>query len=479
MNTRIMRMVLGTLSGLMLGACALDPHATAPRTGLPERYTADSQPLVSATADGSAQRFALGARAVPAWWEAYGSNALDDLVREGLDRSPSLASARGTLKAAREGLRAQVGESLFPQVDVGFDPSRQRALAIPVLPQQTLLYDVFALEAQGSYTFDFFGAALHADRALAAQVDQQSFQVDAARRDLAANIVSTTIAIAALDEEIEATTQMVALAEQSAQQTRDRHGLGAVSRGDAHLADLDAAGQAAALPALRAQLATLRHGQAVLLGRNPQDAPPPLQLADLKLPQEVPVSVPSALLGQRPDILGAAAALRAAANEADAAAAAMLPSLTLSASYGRGGFDWGTFTSPQGAIWSVGASLTQPLFHGGALRARKRQYQATYEAAAAQYRQTVLSAFQQVADRLATLDEDADTLRQAERAAEAARLADADMTLRYKLGSVPFSATLAAGRQYQNARVTLLRARAARLSDTALLFQAMGDPPAT
>jgi outer membrane protein TolC len=169
--------------------------------------------------------------------------------------------------------------------------------------------------------------------------------------------------------------------------------------------------------------------------------------------------------------------VRAAADEAGAAAASMFPSLTLSASYGRGGFDWSTFTSPAGAIWGVGASLTQPLFHGGALVARKHQYEATYDAAVAQYKQTVLAAFQNVADTLVSLDEDAHTLVQAERAAAAAHAAHQDTEARYRLGATAFYATLTAGQQYQNAQVQYVRARAARLADTAALFQAMGDPP--
>jgi outer membrane protein TolC len=156
----------------------------------------------------------------------------------------------------------------------------------------------------------------------------------------------------------------------------------------------------------------------------------------------------------------------------------MFPSLTLSASYGRGGFDWSTFTSPAGAIWSVGASLTQPLFHGGALVARKHQYEATHDAAVAQYKQTVLSAFQNVADTLVSLDEDANTLVQAQRAAAAAYSVQRDTESRYRLGATPFFATLTAGQQYQSANVQYVRARAARLADTAALFESMGDPPA-
>ena len=144
---------------------------------------------------------------------------------------------------------------------------------------------------------------------------------------------------------------------------------------------------------------------------------------------------------------------------------------------GRGGFDWSTFSSPAGAIWSVGASLTQPLFHGGALVARKHQYEATYDAAVSQYKQTVLTAFKNVADTLVSLDEDANTLTQAHRAEVAAHDTSSDTESRYKLGATPYFATLTAGQQYQSAHVQYIRARASRLTDTAALFDSMGDPP--
>ncbi len=152
----------------------------------------------------------------------------------------------------------------------------------------------------------------------------------------------------------------------------------------------------------------------------------------------------------------------------------MFPSLTLSAGYGRGGFDWSTFTSPAGAIWNVGASLTQPLFHGGALAARRRQYQATYDAAVAQYRQTVLAAFQHVADTLVSLEADASAYTQTQRAATAAQALRQDSEARYRLGSSPFYATLTAGQQALQSHVQYIQARAARLTDTAALFDAMG-----
>jgi NodT family efflux transporter outer membrane factor (OMF) lipoprotein len=214
----------------------------------------------------------------------------------------------------------------------------------------------------------------------------------------------------------------------------------------------------------------------VLLGRTPDAAPAPLSLEELRLPDRLPVAVPSELLHQRPDILAAEEAVRAGADAAGAATAAMFPSLTLSASFGHGGFDWSTFSSPAGAIWGVGASLTQPLFHGGALRARQREYQAAYEAAVAQYRQTVLAALSSVADTLVSLDEDAKEFDQTQRSADALKEIQQELEGRYAAGSASLYAVLGARSQYQNAYVTYVAARAARLTDSAALLDAMGNP---
>ena len=276
-----------------------------------------------------------------------------------------------------------------------------------MLPQQTFLENVFVADVKTSYTFDFFGAAVLADRALAQQVHQQALQFDSTRRALATNVVVAVIDAASLQAQVDETSELVALGERRAAQVAARYQQGSASHDESLAAAQDAANAAATLPALRGQALAVRHALAVLLGRMPDEAPPALELAELHLPDTVPLSIPSELLHQRPDILAAEAAVRAAADEAGAATASMFPSLTLSASYGRGGFDWSHFTSPAGAIWSVGASLTQPVFHGGALLARRRQYQATYEAAVSQYKQTVLSAFRTVADTLESLDEDA------------------------------------------------------------------------
>jgi NodT family efflux transporter outer membrane factor (OMF) lipoprotein len=471
------RSVLSLTWAAVLVGCVSAHPAASNLAASPEQYSAAGAMPTEATADDSTQRLNVGAKPVPDWWRLYQCEALDLLVDEGLAHSPSLAAAQATLKATHEQLRSQIGQNLFPNIDVGFAPSRQRALELPELSQPTFLYNVFALEAQASYRFDFFGASINADRALAHQVEQQSFQFDATRRALATNIVIATINAAVLQETVAANEALVALAEENAQQLAARERLGSASHDEALAAEVSAANLAATLPGLRAQLLAVRHAQAVLLGRSPDQAPLPLPLEALRVPEDVPVSVPSDLLHQRPDILAAEASMRAAANEAGAAAALLYPSFTLSAAYGRGGFDWSTFTSPAGAIWSVGATVTQPLFHGGALRAQKRQYARLYEASQSAYRQTVLAAFENVADTLASLEADADALDQSRRAADAALQTQSDTQARYRLGALPRVAALSASQQYESARALLARARGARLADTASLFQSMGEVP--
>jgi NodT family efflux transporter outer membrane factor (OMF) lipoprotein len=441
-----------------------------------QHYSVQAQPAELPSADRIAQNLSAGARPVPEWWTAYQSPELNELVEDGLKNSPTLAAAQSTLKAAREQLRSQVGGSELPSLDGAFTPGRVHSPGIPGVPQsQPLQFDTFSAVVSASYNFDFFGATRLANRALAGHVQQQAYELEATRRALATNIVRATINTAALAEQVAATERLVELGEQRAQDIAGRYKLGSATREEMSAAEQDAANAAATLPSLRAQALAVRHAQAVLLGRTPDQAPSTISLESLHLPESLPVSLPSDLLHQRPDILAAEAAVRAAADQAGAATADLFPSLKLSASYGRGGFDWSALTSPAGAISSVAGSLTQPLFHGGALMARKRQYQASYEASVSQYKQTVLSAFQNVADTLAALEEDASTVAQTKRAEVAAGDTRSDTESRYKLGATPFYATLTAGQQYQNAHVQYIRARASRLADTAALFDSMGD----
>ncbi|SMG02906.1 RND efflux system, outer membrane lipoprotein, NodT family [Burkholderia singularis] len=462
-----------------LAGCSLfAPSGAPPAMPSPAHYGALPLPEQTAAAQGVAQRFDVGAQPVPDWWKQYRSPALDALVDEGLRNSPTLAAVDKNLNAAREQLRAQVANSMLPSIDAGGQATRQRALSVPAFGPPTVLYNVFAGQLRASYTLDLFGAARFANRALGKRVDMSAYQLESARRSLAANIVSAAITASALDEQVTTAERLVALAREQANDTAARYRLGAVSHADMLNAQQNAASLEASLPPLRQQALSTRHALAVLLGRTPDQAPAALPLADLHLPENVPVVVPSTLLKARPDVRVAEAALQAAAAEVGAATAQLFPQLSLSASMGQAGFNWPAMLSGAGAIWSIGASLTQPLFHGGALLAQRRAARATYEAAVEQYKSTVLGAFQNVADSLAALEHDASALDASNRAAVAARGAFDDAAARVRLGALPPAAARASEQQWRNARLDEIRATSARLVDTARLFDAMGTPPA-
>ncbi|CAB3808297.1 efflux transporter outer membrane subunit [Paraburkholderia fynbosensis] len=465
------------LAACALGACSFGPSGEPPAMPQPAHYGAEAQPAQTAPAQGVTQQFVVGARAVPEWWKLYQSDALDALVDEGLRNSPTLAATDRSLAAAREQLRAQIGSSMLPTIDAGGQATRNRALAIPEIGPNTFLYNIFVGQLQAHYTFDLFGAARLADAALAARVNVQAYQFDAARRALAANIVTATITSAALHAQIDTTERLVTLANDQARDTQRRYALGAVSHADLLSAQQSAASLAASLPGLKQQWLSTRHALAVLLGRTPDGAPDDLDLARLHLPEQVPVVVPSELLRSRPDIRAADAAVKAAAADVGVATAQMFPSLSLSASMGQGGFSWPVALSGAGAIWSIGASLSQPLFHGGALLAQRRAAQATYDATISQYRQTVLAAFQNVADTLAALEHDAQALDSANVAARSAQGIFEETSGRYRLGALPIASTRSSEQQFRNAQLDEIRYTSARLTDTAALFQAMGNPP--
>lgn len=461
-------------AALALAGCAFAPPAKPPASPSPAHYTAEPTPGDSAKVDGVAQHFSLGERAVPEWWREYGSDTLNAWVDEGLRNNPSLASTKHTLDAAHQLLRAQIGAQMLPSLDAQAQSSRQRALGFPAFGPRTNLYDVYAGQLALSYNFDLFGATRHGIEQAAAQVDQQSYEFDAAKRALAANIVIAAINAASLDEQVRTTERLSKLAHDQADITERQHGLGAASQDDVLSLRQQAASVDTSLPPLRAQAQRARHALAVLMGRTPDQAPTNLTLADLHLPENVPVSVPSELLHQRPDVLAAEAAVHAASAQVGVATANLFPQISLSATLGSEGFKPSSLAS----VWSAGLSLTQPIFHGGELIAKRKAAIASYNAAISDYQQTVLNAFQNVADTLTALNQDALTLQAAQVQAEAAEQSFANADARYRLGGVSYPSMVLSEQHWQSAKLTEIQARASRLSDTAALFQAMGMPQA-
>ena len=464
---------LPLLASLALTACTMGPNADAPTMPQPAHYGVTATPAVAGPVNAQ-QRFVLGERLIPQWWQAFQNATLSAWVEEALRNNYTLTQAQHNLQGAREQLRAQIGESLLPSVDASVQSNRQRALGLPNATPQTNLYNTFAGQISASYTFDLFGVARYANSALAAQIDAQSYQLDAARRSDAANLVIAAVNSAALRAQVQATQQLIALADADVAEFQQRQRLGAASQDDVLAAQATAESLRTGLPTLLAQWQATRHALAVLMGRTPDAAPPDLELAELSLPPEIPVSIPSELLRQRPDILAADAALKVAGAEEAVATAELYPSLSISASFGQAGYTWPTAIGGAGAIWGIGSSLTQPLFHGGALQAKKRAAHDAFLAAQDNYRQTVLNAFQNVADSLSALTQDADTVQAAGRSRQHTEQSWHDAQRRLQLGAIAPSTVRANEKQFHNARLSEIRATAARLADTATLFQAMG-----
>ncbi|WP_429448722.1 efflux transporter outer membrane subunit [Paraburkholderia sp. 40] len=469
--------VMAVAVAIALTACTFGPNGAPPAMPSPAHYGAGAQPAKTVAAGGVAQQFDIGAVGVPQWWQLYRSDALNALVEEGLRNSPTLGAAQRTLAAAQQELRAQVGASTLPSIDAAAQVDRGRSPLVPGIGPSEVSYNFFAGQVLASYTFDLFGATRSANAASAARVDVQAYQLEAARRALAANIVGTTISVAALDRQIALTERLVAVARTVANEDQQRYALGSVSRAQALASTQDAASAAASLPALRQQRATALHALAVLMGRTPDNAPAVPDLDSLTLPEHVPVVVPSDLLRSRPDIQAADAAVKAAAADVGAATAQLFPSLSLTASMGRGGFSWPAVLSGAGGLWAIGASLSQPIFHGGALFAHRKASIDAYDAAVLNYKSTVLSAFQNVADSLAALDNDAQTLASTEAAAQAAEAGFDDTASRRRMGSLPSTAEHASEQRFLSAQIGAVRAASQRMNDTVALFQSMGELP--
>jgi NodT family efflux transporter outer membrane factor (OMF) lipoprotein len=231
----------------------------------------------------------------------------------------------------------------------------------------------------------------------------------------------------------------------------------------------------ASVPAMQKQLEQSRHALSALAGRFPSDrVQEDFELATLRLPQVLPVSVPSALVRQRPDVLSAESELHSASAQVGVAIANMLPQITLTGSQGGASTQFGQLFASGNTFWSGGASLTQTLFAGGALYHKEKAARAALDQAGANYRNVVLTAFQNVADSLTALELDAPALSAAVRAKQAAEESLITIRRNVELGSIGYLALLNAQQTYQQAVLNLAQAQANRYSDTAALFQALG-----
>ena len=472
--------IAAAVAATLVAACTVGPDFRTPAAPPTTRYTRGEPPATTASASGAAgtaQAFVAADHAPPQWWTQFRSNELNRLVDTALRHSPTLDEARATLAEAQQNYAAEAGATEFPRVDASLSGTRQRAniaavgLSSVPNPPPFALYNA---SVSVSYVLDVFGANRRALEALMAQVDYQSYELDAARLTLAGNVVSGAIRRASLERQIALTTRLVNAQTRQLQIVEARHAAGGASLADVHSQRTLLAQTQASLPPLAAQLAQTEHRLAILLGVPPSQAElPDVPLDALRLPDTLPVTLPSTLARERPDIRAAEALLHQASANVGVATANLYPRFAISAGAGSERTRIADIVSGLN-IWNVGLNLTQPVFHGGELRAKKRASEAAYDAAFAGYRQTVLQALQQVADALRAVDTDASALQSRDRAAQEAAAADAIAGARYAAGGISQFALLDTQRQTLQTALDRTRAQADRLTDTAALFQALG-----
>ena len=475
----LLTIMLAAAAAIVLAGCAVGPDFRSPQAPVAGSYTATALPEQTADAPGTggaSQRFIPGRDIPGEWWRLFHSEALDRLIRQALADSQTLVLAQARVLEARENRRAQFG-ALFPSVDASLSASRQKTSGAQFGQSDTAggAFTLFNASVNVSYTLDLFGATRRQLEALDSQIEFEQFQLEGADLTLTSTIVVAAVKEASLRSQIRATREIAALQEKQLAVVEHRFELGGVSRPDVLAQRTQLAQTRAALPPLERDLEQTRHQLAVLAGKLPGEAVlPEFDLDGLELPEELPVSLPSSLVHQRPDIRAAEALLHAASARVGVATAQLYPQITLTGGFGSMADTAGGLFDGASTIWNLGAGLLQPLFHGGTLSARQRAAAAVYDQAAAQYRETVLGSFQSVADVLRALEADARTLS-AQAETEAVAGASLDLARKqFQLGAVNYLTLLNAQRQYQEAQIGLVRARAARFADTAALFQALG-----
>ena len=461
--------------------CVPGMYLKSPRVAPPSGYTALPMPDKTAAASGvagDAQVFAWDQKIPAAWWMLFHNEALDQVIRMSLKDSPSLASAEAALRQAQENYNVVSGARRYPAVNGALGASRQKSspAAAGISGGKGTVFDLYNASVNVSYTFDIFGASKRELEALAAQVDYQQFQLQAVGLALTANVVTTVIKEASLRAQLKAMDEILATQEQQLEMLERQLALGGISRAEVLAQETQLEQTRALLPPLGKELDQTRYQLAVLLGKFPGDSAgiPAFDLGTLSLPTELPVSLPSSLARQRPDIQAVEALVHAAGALVGVATADLYPQISLSGDLGSMANHPADLFKADGIAWSLGAGLVQPIFNGGALRARQRAAVAAYDQAAAQYRQTVLLAFENVADVLRALDADAAALK-AQTDAEAVAAESLALTQKqFEAGAVNYILLLNAQRQYQQIKVGLVQAQAARFADTAALFQALG-----
>jgi NodT family efflux transporter outer membrane factor (OMF) lipoprotein len=469
---------IGIMAILLLSACAVGPDFKAPEPPPVSGYTPEPHPaatVASGGAGGQAQKFVAGRDIPGEWWKVFHNKDLDGLIAVALEANPNLQAAQASLWQAKENLYAATGK-LLPTVDANasvtrqqFSPAEFGGTGAP------FIFNLFQSTVNVAYAPDVFGGTRRQIEATAATAAYQRFQLEATYLTLTSNVVTAVVQEASLRGQIAATREIIKTETDQLGLVRQQFDVGAATRTDVLTQESEVATQQATLPPLQKQLEQQHHVLLALTGQFPDvRLRERVTLASLHLPRDLPLTLPSQLVQQRPDVRSAEAQLHQASAQIGVAVAARLPQFNLTADYGSNAAALASLFTPSSIVWSVAASGTQPIFHGFTLLHQERAARAAYDVSEAQYRNTVVTAFQNVGDALRALQFDAATLK-----AQAAALHAASETLdlargQYKLGAIAYLTLLNSQRSYAQARLAVVQAQAARFADTAALFAALG-----
>jgi NodT family efflux transporter outer membrane factor (OMF) lipoprotein len=473
--------VAALAGALLLSSCAVGPDFKAPEAPHDARFVAAGQlpPQTAATAlpGGEAQRFVDGQDIPGQWWTLFQSPQLNSLIERALKNSPTLESAQAALHQANEITAAQRG-AYYPSISGSLEAQRQKAsgaaFGVPGFPS-SYFYNLDTASVNVSYTLDVFGGTRRSVEALQAQAEYQQFALEASYITLTANIVAAAVTEASLRAQIAATEQIAQSQQAQLGIVTRRVGAGGASRADILQQQSVLQSTLATLPGLRAALAQQRNRLAAYVGVLPAEyTDADFDLDSLKMPQDLPVSLPSKFVEQRPDVREYSALLHQATAEVGVATANMLPQITLTGSYGQAAPTLDNLFAASSNVWNVIGSLTQPIFKGGQLKHQRRAAVAAAQEAAANYRATVITAFENVSDTLYALNADAEALAAEDLAERTAAQSLAIVQAQYTNGAASYVQVLTAQQTHQTAAVDLVKARAQRFADTAALFQALG-----
>jgi NodT family efflux transporter outer membrane factor (OMF) lipoprotein len=487
-------LVMAVATVLSSSGCAVGPNFHQPAAPADAGYTSTPLPDATASAEvlgGDAQRFVMGQDVAFKWWGGFGSPALNSLVEQAFRANPTIPAAQAALRQAQELVRAQQGY-FFPAVNASYAFERQKLPGntatssapgaqgngqniVPPAPAQPVIFDFHTAQLTVGFTPDVFGGNRRKVESLDAQAQQQRFELEATYVTLASNVVAAAIQEASTRAQIAATREIIDYNEKSLQILREKFKDGYAMRLDVAAQEAQLAQALALLPPLAKQFEQTRDLLRALLGKLPnQELEQTFELASLKLPQELPLSLPSRIIEQRPDVRAAEEQLRSVNAQVGVAVAAMLPQFSISGALGGTATEFPDMFRDGGPFWNLIAGVAQPVFAGGTLWHTKRAADQALKQAAAQYQETVITAYQNVADTLHAILSDADALA-ADLAAERAAKITLDLTHeKAQDGYTDYLTDLAAQMTYQQALLTLVQAQALRFGDTAALYQALG-----